>query len=348
MDWSSLKAQGPKIYVDKNLFDPVPESLGVNTMGGWKDSASIGWDGVKLTYTYFRQDPFYFALYGEERLGPLKPGWPDETKYPIARMASEIYLAIEKTPNSNQWLDSPIFGPPNEPSGAEGCQQLSDDCKTMLFSRSWEGKRGLFRCDFVNNKFTTPALLPQTINQYPLETNTADNPFMNKSGVLMFDRGPNKNRRIYQCRSVGGAYTTPIEITALTERDVDITQPWLSPDGKTILYSRNHAALCLYRTDWSKATGVNPKPVVVLVPGEPTAGAVGEPTMDQFGNLYFVYVFVLTRDDGRKEFDCDVFRLRSKSAAALDPVWGKTFVDPHDEEGLDLAGIRRRFCAAAV
>jgi hypothetical protein len=349
MDWSSLKAQGPKIFVDETLFDPKPESLGINTMGGWKDSASINWLGSMLSYTYFRADPFYYMIYGEERLGPAKPGWPDEAKYPGSRLGAEIYLAIEtRFFGSNQWSESPAWGPANTPYGAEGCQQLSEDSKTLLFSRSWGGQRGLFRCDFVGNQFQEPKLLPATINQYPLTSNTADNPFMTPTGVLLFDRGPNANRKIWRCRQVSDSYTTPVEVTAVNEVGVDITQPWMSPDGTAILYARNHAAICLYRTDWKTSAGVNPRPLVVMQPGDPTAGAIGEPTMDQNGNLYFVYVFVLTRDDGRKEFDCDVFRLRAKKPVRDMPEWSDAPIATHAWLGEDLPEMRRRFRSAAV
>jgi Tol biopolymer transport system component len=307
VDWTKIKSTGPYINIlSTNQFATKATTIpGVSTLG-WEDSASVNWAGNAITFTYFRADPFYYMFFGKLRLdGPVRAGWPKN-----GDMSSEIYIGTNINGN---WTCTNVGSPINTPDGAEGCQQLTEDGKLFYFSRSWGGNRALFCCDWNNGKPTNTVMLPAPINDQPLTTNTADNPFLCNDGkTFLFEKGPANNHKIYCSIKSGNTYTPPFLIPTINEDNVDITQPWMSPDGQTMLYSRNHYALMMWKVN-EPVSATNPKPLVT-VGNHPNAAAIGEPTMDKNGNLYFVYVYKADDGAGGIQFDADVCVLKKRTS----------------------------------
>lgn len=318
IDWNAIKSKGISINAEPSMFDPTPVGISAVNSLGWEDSISVNWKGDTLTFTYFRVDPFYYMFYKKLRMdGPARTGWPSNTKYPGADLCAEIYICngLNTTSPTIKNIGTKI----NTPLGSEGCQQITEDGSLIYFSRSWydskKGKtlRALFYANWNNGSPSDPIQLPASINGQDLTEgmNTADNPFLcADKKTFLFEKGPANDHKIYASIKTGtNSYSTPILLPTINEPGVDITQPWMSPDGKTMLYSKNYSTIYLWKPNDPVLPGINPKPIVQLI-GSENSAAIGEPTMDQYGNLYFLYVFKADDGTGCYQFDADVYKLK--------------------------------------
>lgn len=302
--FAPLKAAGPSIVVDGTLFKTPAQPLSLNT-SGWEDSLSADWEGGGVSFTYFRADPFYFQLYKELRLGPARIGWPQIRNNPGVSqqqldMTAEIYQCDEYSMVSN------IGAPINLPLGAEGCQQIVPGGKEIFFSRSLGTGRGLYYSR--KNKFgkwLTPTPLP-----WPLFD--ADNPFYVAATKTLYYEAVNPQTSrlsLYQCTRTGDNTYENFQLLppSINAPGTANMQPWVSPDGKGMLFSRDH--FLLMSADLTRPTA-SPRPLV-MINASPSAGAIGEPTMNSRGELFFIYVFVAQDPvSGRTMFDADCFKLQ--------------------------------------
>lgn len=305
IDWSTVKtADNVNLVYDKAAWSaPVVLPAPVNTLG-WEDSVEVNWEGTQLLFTYLRVDVWHDVLYrGTEGYAPRldTPGRPQHPKTPVgAEYAADLYLAkrsgtgwaVERLPNSI-----------NTPLGLEGCASISSDLGWLVFRRSWtEGsvsKHACFYSKRIGFGWSKPMLFPPAVNTPAVGVQAADNPFLHRGEVFFEIETPTDRKNFYSIPFVPWSNSNPSrkEVPGVNSKD-DETQLFISPDSKQLWFTRNSVVICRKRENGAVEN-------VVFSPSD----GIGEPTVDKFGNLYFIYVFKAT-ENGVDFFDADVIMLQ--------------------------------------
>lgn len=265
---------------------------------GWEDSAEVSWDGDKILFLY---SPCDIRTGAKIDPGPRK-GWES------GRLDSDIMLA---TREGQGWKVEDLPAPVSSP-GWEGCAHYCPSLKYLIFSRSEqrngkELRRLMFSKGAFGGAWSNPLALPVEVNK-PGVVN--DNPHT-RGNVLYFERSGSSGLDLLT--TAFPRLAEPKAVTAWNGPSDD-GQLWADPGDDHVLYCRDHAGFF----EWVK--GMSQPRLVLLaavlapngVPMKPKyLAAIGEPTLDRAGNLYFVAVF--KREDGSSvAYDADIVVMRAK------------------------------------
>jgi hypothetical protein len=294
-----------KLIYDTQVYQsPVILGGDLNTHG-WEDSPEVSWDGRSVVFMY---SPLDIGLFGQsQRIRTAPP----RREFPMlnsnARYRSDIMRAVLR-PDGLLWDVVAYPTAINTSAGMEGCAHLATDGRSLLFSRSWEVKGAPRRALFWSKKFlgtnTWQGSVPLSsqVNDHTTYA-TADNPFLTPTKLYFEKKTPGAGGSfdIYSIDWPLKATSKAVPFTAINSADFE-TQIWISPDLQEYWFCRNHIQICRYKP------GGRVEPVVFAL-----AGALGEPSLDKDGNLYFVYVFTkLDPALNLTVYDSDIVVLKRK------------------------------------
>lgn len=304
IDWSAVKRSENITlqYIDPSLSAPELLPSPINTFG-WEDSAEINGTGNVLTFLYTRLD-LHNAAQGRPEVHlhtPPRPGFSDR---PNKRYDSDLYSASFSL---GKWGNvAPFPTPINDDARLDGSLTLVTDRTsfnqpTLFFSRSWDGRRGIFLSWMTAGGWTVPSLVPN-INDEPLTHNTADNPFV-RGKTLYFEKHANGSIDLFTSTLPLCFESTPIANVNTTSNE---TQPFVDPQGN-LYFTRDFAGFFRFVPS-TKAISI----IALANPSKHLAG-IGEPTLDNAGNLYFVVVFKAFDVATQMDFcDADIAVMRRK------------------------------------
>ena len=298
MKWAEIKKSDNTIWISEEWEKPVNLGSPVNTLG-WEDSASISPDGNVLSFTYMRLDPLAYIHFGKRvRVhGPPRLGWPKTE--PFDSFGADIYI-VKKV--NGVWQEPQPVGPPvNLPETADGDQWLSVD-ENRIYFNSAEGNRakGIYFAERKNNN--SPWHTLKYLNKHINSGREDENPYLSADERFLYFEsarpGGMGGKDLYVSEEVNGEWQTPKNLGPKINTKEDEVQPFISLDGKILLFSRNQM---IYRSRKMPDSSWSTPEVIVR-------GHVGEPTLTESGDLYFVHVYI----QENKEFDCDIMMAKAK------------------------------------
>lgn len=290
-EWRGIKENLSDLRVAAAWGPPTRLDAPVNTLG-WEDSVAVSPDGKTLSFTYLRVDALAFVLFKKTRLvGPRRPGWP--ANEPFDTYGADIH--VSRLINGKWQEPQNIGAPVNLPETSDGDQWLSPDEKRIYFN-SAEGRRpkGIY---FAERASTSGPWQPVVYLNKNINAGRGDeNPHLTVDERTMYfqsTRGGGRGKTdLYVSELVNGEWQQPRNLGAPINTRDDEVQPFVSSDGTTLLFSRNER---IYQSK-REPNGSWSTPVEIV------SGTVGEPTLTDAGDLYFLRVF----RKGKDEFDADI------------------------------------------
>jgi hypothetical protein len=306
-----------EIFYDTEVYEEptiVGDGLGGINTATWEDSPEISWDGRTLTFLWMALDLGAFTQENVIRRGPIRRQYQVRGELSLTR--SDILQATRISGASPpRWTIVPFPEIINHRGASEGSASLNPTRLKLVFARSDEDdddnpRRALYlatRPQAASNRFwTAPTMLPVgPVNEANLQTNTANDPFL-LANKLYFDRQtPGGSVDIYHVPFPVPPGATPTLFTELNDAEDRDTQLWASPDDQQFLFCREFQAIYY----WSRQAGGAPTAIV----GSASGNALGEPSMTENGDLYFLYVFSHAIEDPPITiYDADVVLLKRK------------------------------------
>ncbi|MCL2412560.1 MAG: OmpA family protein, partial [Bacteroidales bacterium] len=172
-------------------------------------------------------------------------------------------LLLESSRNAENWLNNPtrhIVEPVrrlNSRAKDWAPRFLDDNERTLVFTSSREGATGRRMDDWTGQRFTdlfvsdqdqqgnwsTPRLL-ETENIINTPANEADAFFINNGNTVFFTFCANVRRtqsgcQIYTSHFDGVSWSEPHHVFLSPDSAADVVHPWVSPDGRVIIFSSN-------------------------------------------------------------------------------------------------------------
>lgn len=300
-DWNTIKENGPNLVVNETLgYKPIATSLTEINTSGWESTPSINWYGNVLSYSYSPVDQFYLKNTNTIRLsGSYLSGFSSNESYSPTRQ--EIYLAEKK---DNVWLIKNAGSPVNDPTKSQFAQQLVETRNLFYFVSKTNTTQGIYSCTCKQNTIIGPTLLPNQINFDDLTNNPYNNPFLSNSGILVYDDG----QKIYFSNKIGdNLYSEPTtnEILDLISTGLNLTEPWLSPDGNQIVFTVANGIIGTFNLN-EPTSDINPAFLIAIEDSDNCAG-IGNATLDKNGNIYFSYIYQRLNEQDIYEYDSDIF-----------------------------------------
>lgn len=336
-NWPAIKANASFVVHDTSFA--APSLLPVN-VGGWEDGLYVTRNGKRLFSTYLPVDVFSWL----SDLAPCLDFTPyyrppllstDTTTNPFGCanfLQSDIITAsrADTADAFGQWVPSQLRTPVTFEGGACGVLRNDSIFDAFVFTRDVGAPNGmelmLMRDVSVNPPTTTSVQILSSPDQ-------EDNPHIERLNdttfVLFFDRA----RRIYYALSHtnGATWEAPVLVTqTLNDQAPYDVQPHLWHDGNDwwVFFCADNAQnkRCIYKSKQMVANDWNswgPKELVLEADAQIPGGygqvlGVGEPSLTQWGDLYFVVVYgnVLSADT-TDVFDCDPWMLPRRVPVGL-------------------------------
>lgn len=330
-NWPQIKANATFKIADTSTYN-YPEILSIN-LGGWEDGLYISRDGKNLYSTYLPIDvlswvnDWYPCIdFNPYYRGPLLG---IDTVYNIFGCTNYMHSDIVKAARSdtsysfNQWQPSNLKNPMTFDGAACGVLLTPDTFDVFVFTTD-NGNTGM-DIMFLKNVPTNPnyAQAVPILSSPQQEDNPHIERLSNGDLLLFFDR----DRFIYYALSSdnGVSWTIPTLITNVIndQAPYDI-QPHLWNDGTDwwVYFCADDSLgfRSIYRSkqtitnDWNSWA---PKELV-LSPTGINGGfgnviGIGEPSLTEWGDLYFVTVYGNTmQPDTTDVFDCDPWVMKRK------------------------------------
>ena len=106
------------------------------------------------------------------------------------------------------------------------------------------------------------------------------------------------------------SYSEPTtnEVLDLISNGVNLTEPWLSPDGNKIIFTAINGIIAFFNLN-QPTSDVNPNYLIVADSNSPYNAGIGNATLDKNGNIYFSYIYQRLNEQNVYEFDSDIFVL---------------------------------------
>jgi hypothetical protein len=261
----------PQIH-SSEYEDPVPLPASINTAGA-EDSPFITPDG-KTLYFFFTPDP---------NLPPEKQ---------VIDGITGLYVSSK---DGDQWTEPQrvILQDPGK-LALDGCEFILGDL--MYFCSAREGLTGVhwFTAHRINDvwKDWKIANFNPAYDVGELHINAAGD-------ELYFHaerEGGQGDLDIWLSHKVAGEWQPPVNLSAVNSASSE-GWPALSPDGNELWFSRDFGVWRSRRVDGNWQT-----PELIV------SSLAGEPSLDQFGNLYFVHHFF----SGDDMIEADIYLARKK------------------------------------
>lgn len=289
------------IHIEYNKDVYNLEIVNINSEG-WEDSPEISYyktdplipDSYLLTFCFTQYD-FGSLSIGKIRIMPSRKFYGDSAAdcmwgHPKSTIAFNFPDSVNKKKSWDGCLNTPTY----------------NLLKEVYFSRSFDNKRGLYRALARNNWLCE--LLPNTVNLNGFSVeNTADNPFKTKSS-LYFEQKDGDNTNFYK---VDNLFKNKRPLPFNTKENE--TQLWCDPSESLFMFCRNHYEIWSYSNKiekkiiYSKLKCSHEELLDKSIPFYKKFDAVAEPSMNENGDIYFLYVF--NKDD---MFDADILVLKRK------------------------------------
>ena len=331
-NWTQIKANATFMVADTNAYKH-PKILSIN-VGGWEDGLYVSRDGKNLYSTYLPVDVFSWLGdfqpcidFNPYYRGPLLG---IDTVYNIFGCTNYMHSDIVKaerpdtSSSFNSWQPSNLKNPMTFDGAACGVLLNPDTFDVFVFTTD-TGSAGvdiMFLKDVPTN--------PNYSGAVPILSSpqNEDNPHIERLSngdlLLLFDR----DRFIYYALSSdnGVSWTTPTLITnVINDHAPYDIQPHLWNDGTDWwLYfcaDDSRGFRSIYRSkqtianDWDSWA---PKELVLsptgINDGFGNVIGIGEPSLTEWGDLYFVTVYGNTmQPDTTDVFDCDPWVMKRKT-----------------------------------
>ncbi len=311
---STFKNQGLHNFLTVDVAYSTPVRLadapaGPNTFG-WEDSFEIDFDGTFMSFTYFPWDVGAYVTRQELRLcGPsndaLRPDWPLDV---LNQPSWGPVISWANTLNQGKTLFNLHATPWVTATNLDGCQHLNGPMNIML----WHSE---------DNSTSPPQKLckagnlqTRAVQVIKFGTLDVDNPFLeNEYNQLLFFETPvaNQGRNLMYAIRTGADLKTwsgpfPIDnmfAGAKLNGPTDDVQPCFR--DRRFYFTRDYKTIHVV-----EASGM--KTLISVKPNQTVVHGIGEPTVDRFGNLYFVVVYRTLDAAGKMVFDADIAVMRKK------------------------------------
>jgi hypothetical protein len=234
--FSTAAQAQPQPQVPCQANDPrvLCDSRAIQTLG-WGDSPYVTPDGNTLLMMYTPWN-FWPVFSGGQpvKLGPDRPGHKgtaDGNPY----NDSNLYLSKRQgdgtwSPPLNLWL--------NDNTG-QCCAMINQSTGKVYFSKNIAGRGNEIYSAISGN----PASIEPNVNS----PSNDSNPWVSADDRMLFfesDRpgGLGGNDIWFSYRDQSGQWVQPVNMGPAVNSDRNETQPWVSPDGKTIYFNREGVA----------------------------------------------------------------------------------------------------------
>jgi hypothetical protein len=248
--------QHPPVLHSNEFEEPVPLAI-INTAGA-EDSPFIPIDRDEL-YFFFTKDA-----------------------------KEEVHIQI-RDPINGIWMSKMENGAWQEPElvllqkknklALNGCEFVQSD--TMLFCTAREGYTGLhwFSAKYLNDKWTN-----WKINDFNLEYEVGELHIHGEELYYHSSKAGGKGETdIWRLELIENEWKNPTNIAAVNT-DQNEGMPYITPDGQELWFNRWHmGSPAVFRSKKVNGEWQNAEMIV--------SSFAGEPTLDKYGNLYFVHHF---------------------------------------------------------
>ncbi|NQT26866.1 hypothetical protein HQ585_16035 [candidate division KSB1 bacterium] len=248
----------PVLHLDA-WENPVPLPGPVNTAGG-EDSPFIPVD----------RDEFYFFFTPDVSVPAEQQVGDDVTGIYMSKYEEGNWQEPERI-----WLQDP------GKLSLDGAEFIQGN--EMLFVSAREGYTGLhwFSADYVDGAWTNWQKADFNSDYEVGELHIHENELYYHSAKA----GGKGQYDIWKLTKVNGAWQNPVLVEILNSTETD-GWPYVTPDGSELWFTRTYlGSPAVYRS--IKSEGEWQEPELVL------SQFAGEPTMDKFGNLYFVHHYFI-------------------------------------------------------
>lgn len=331
-NWPAIKANATFTVHDTSFLSP---SLLPINIGGWEDGLYVTRDGKNLYSTFMPIDIFSWLRdfapcidFNPYYRPPLLDIDTITNPFGCTNYIHSDIIYSNRADTSQSfiaWNSSNLQIPATFEGGACGVMLNADTFDVFVFTRDIGGSFGM-ELFLMKNVPVNPN--PSTAVQILSSPDNEDNPHIERLNdttlLLFFDR----ERYIYYSLSYdnGTTWENPTIVTnVLNDQAPYDVQPHLWQDGSDwwVFFSADNSngVRCIYKSkqmipnDWNSW---GPKQLVIepnfiIQGGLGMIFGVGEPTLTQSGDLYFVVVYGdLNSTDTTDVFDCDPWILPRK------------------------------------
>ncbi len=249
-----LNDQYPPILHSAEFEKPVP--LPIISTNGAEDSPFIPYDSSEL-YFFFANDV------------------KDDPSIQIRNILNGIWVSKYE---DNKWSQPTLVVLQEEDVLALNGAQFINENK-MLFATVREGYIGLhwFSAEYINNKWSNWELFEFEEEYMVGELHI----FQNELYYHSSKEGGYGENDIWMLTFIDGKWQNPVNITILNSGENE-GMPYVSKDGLELWFNRTYKGTpALYRSIRENSEWGQPELMI--------SQFAGEPTLDQFGNLYFVH-----------------------------------------------------------